>query len=233
MLLAVAGRVDNKPRRNLVNSLKEVMIFQPNPTVTAEMFLAIADQVDNQRPDQRPDQLFDTLLRHMPHADVMDKVIKYAMESDYHIGMLRSILATRPNHGFSRSSIITICNHSDGSHDFQAVLDQVMSRSHNTGLGESEMLDVITQCSPKGLLEILSRRSEAVVTDNVIKRLIDTMIENPFSQLFVLQLSYRRSYRHPRYIDEVFDMLLARSGLPEVPCQLLRYEFQKAQDNSR
>lgn len=79
--------------------------------------------------------------------------------------MLRTILATRPDHGFSPSSIITVCNHSDDSQDFQAVLDQVMSRSQNTGLGESEMLDVITQCSPKGLLVILSRRPGAVVTE--------------------------------------------------------------------
>lgn len=94
----------------------------------------------------------------------------------------------------------------------------MMTQSRNTRLGESQMLEFITDCSPNGLMMILSRMPDAVVTETVIKRLIDEMTCPRF----------RRWLYSPK--DEAFDMLLNRSGLPEVPCQLLRSEFQDAQE---
>lgn len=96
-----------------------------------------------------------------------------------------------------------------------------MARSHNAPLGEREMLSTITKCSPTSLTISLSRGLDAVVAENVIKYLIDQL--SVISNQLVCYLWFEDSK------DEAFDMLLARSGLPGVPHQLLRCESQKAQ----
>lgn len=102
---------------NLINTLLEILIFQPN---TGHGRDAPRSARMSYRHVEGKPRLFDMLLRHMAHADLTDKVIQCAIKSRRRvISILQIVLAARPDFEFSPSFISLACDESDNSQDFR------------------------------------------------------------------------------------------------------------------
>ncbi|PLB53280.1 hypothetical protein P170DRAFT_507961 [Aspergillus steynii IBT 23096] len=206
---------------NKADTLKEMLSFQPSTMITEEMLLASSARIEFQG-CEKVFQVFDILLTHMLCVKLTAKIIQKAAQSrHHHTRMLKRILAARKDLHFSPQSISIICSQDDPSVEFKETVDEVFNRSQSTRLGENEMHEVITCSSPQGLMTVLAKRPDAIVTESLVKCLIDE-IKNyrVYDGCF---------YQWGRDIsDEAFDMLLCRADLPEVPRQLLTFEFRNA-----
>ncbi|PYI15985.1 hypothetical protein BO99DRAFT_234517 [Aspergillus violaceofuscus CBS 115571] len=195
---------------NRVDTMKEILIFQPGVILTEEMFLAATEY----------SEVFDALLRHEPCVNLTDNVIGRAMSRMNRTNLLRAILVARKDFHFSPQSISIICDRYGYDKDIQACVTEVLARSRNTILGENEMCDVVKTGSPGSLGAILSQRPDAVVTENVVKYLMDVIKADRGAENFLRRWRYE-------FEDEAFDMLLERSGLIDLKRQMLKSQVRK------
>ncbi|CAG8107710.1 unnamed protein product [Penicillium salamii] len=181
-----------------VETLEDILAFQPHTVITEDMLLAVAERSDY---DGTQIELLQALLEHDPHVDLTKRVIDRAVMSKMNaIGMLEVILDEKPHLEFSPLSL-SMCKHRiyGNFNKYEETLNRALERSRGYRLDEKEMLDMMAICTSDALGVILAARQDAVVTERVIEKLVNDRTDN-----------WERGYR-----SGLFEMLMNRAGISE------------------
>ncbi|KAI9644371.1 hypothetical protein NHQ30_007728 [Ciborinia camelliae] len=204
---------------DISSNLLKVLELQPNTIVTEGMLLAITKFRTLDKSEEGL-QLFDTLLRRMPHEYLPDELIFQVIKNGHRATQI--MFEARPNLEVSTMILLRVCDKILDREVSQKAWVEVVRRSHNIVLDEDIMMLIITRSSPASLITVLSGRPEAVVTESMIKSLLETITHRSSPSWF-------RGTKN----EEAFDMLLDRSGLQGYPRQLLVSEFQEWRNKMR
>ncbi|PYI33822.1 hypothetical protein BP00DRAFT_468675 [Aspergillus indologenus CBS 114.80] len=160
---------------------------------------------------------FRTLVKERPSIKVSTEAITSLCNSWRNpnlVDTLKEILIFQPGVIITEEMFLAATEYSE------ACVTEVLARSRNTILGENEMCDVVKTGSPRSLGVILSQRPDAVVTENVVKYLMDGIKADKGAENFLGRWRYE-------FENEAFDMLLERSGLIDLKRQMLKSEVRK------
>ncbi|TEY63686.1 hypothetical protein BOTCAL_0152g00030 [Botryotinia calthae] len=200
-----------------VITIMKVLELQPNTIITEELLetFSFSYSVINEGVRR---QLFDILLRRIPHANLTHDAIWRSMVSGSSLAQL--MFEARPDLELSTHCFGRIClSLNDDNLGDQMIALQLSKRLSSSGLDENGMLEFVTACTPKAVMTVLSNKPDAIVTESVI----NSLLKNLRSPKLYRDNSW---FRDPG--DEVFNMLLDRSGLSESSRQLLLSEFEES-----
>ncbi|KAF7932050.1 uncharacterized protein EAE97_009071 [Botrytis byssoidea] len=201
---------------NMISTILKVLELQPNIIIT-ETLLETVSSEDYPIHERVHHQLIDILLRCIPHAKLTDQAIHNCMTQSFPLAQLT--FEARPDLKLSAFCFGSICSRlSDDNPENQIILHQ-LSKRLSFGLDENGMLEFMETCTPNAVITVLSSKPDAPVTESVINYLLKQLHRNSLYQ------SIKSWFRDPGVI--ALNMLLDRSGLPEVSRQFLLSDFQE------